>query len=64
MGMRAGRQKKKIFSSILRIYDKLAQVHTPELYQAKCEAVCQHVYDSYGGAEQHVYARAGGSGPP
>jgi type I restriction enzyme, R subunit len=33
--------------------DKLPQVYTPDLYQAKCEAVYQHVYDSYGGAEQH-----------
>ena len=32
--------------------DKLPQVYTTELYQAKCEAVYQHVYDSYGGAEQ------------
>ena len=28
--------------------DKLPQVYTPELYKAKCEAVYQHVYDSYG----------------
>jgi type I restriction enzyme R subunit len=32
--------------------DKLPQVYTPELYRAKCEAVYQHVYDSYGGAGQ------------
>jgi type I restriction enzyme R subunit len=44
--------------------DKLPQVYTPELYRAKCEAVYQHVFDSYGGAEQNVYAQAGGAGAP
>jgi type I restriction enzyme R subunit len=34
--------------------DKLPQVYTMELYQAKCEAIYQHVYDSYGGVEQTV----------
>ena len=34
--------------------DKLPQVYTTELYQAKCEAIYQHVYDSYGGVEQTV----------
>ena len=32
------------------------------LYRAKCEAVYQHVYDSYGGTEQRLYAQAGGAG--
>jgi type I restriction enzyme R subunit len=30
--------------------DKLPPAYTPAIYQAKCEAVYQHVYDSYGGA--------------
>ena len=29
--------------------DKLPSVYTPAVYQAKCEAVYQHVYDAYGG---------------
>lgn len=29
--------------------DKLPPVYTPAIYQAKCEAVYQHVYDAYGG---------------
>jgi type I restriction enzyme R subunit len=32
--------------------DKLPRAYTPELYQAKCDAVYQHVYDSYGGPGQ------------
>src|SRR5258707_14664889 len=36
--------------------DRLPQVYTPELYRAKCEAVYQHVYDSYSGAESNAVA--------
>ncbi|MGA2585769.1 MAG: type I restriction endonuclease subunit R [Candidatus Aminicenantales bacterium] len=38
--------------------DKLPPVFTQELYRTKCEAVYQHVYDSYGGSGQSVYERA------
>jgi type I restriction enzyme R subunit len=44
--------------------DKLPQVYTTELYQAKCEAIYQHVYDSRGGAEQRVYPHAGDASAP
>ena len=30
--------------------DKLPSAYSPAIYQAKCEAVYQHVYDAYGGA--------------
>lgn len=29
--------------------DKLPPAYTSELYQEKCDAVYQHVYDAYGG---------------
>jgi type I restriction enzyme R subunit len=29
--------------------DKLPSAYSPEVYQEKCEAVYQHVYDAYGG---------------
>lgn len=32
--------------------DKLPQAYTPPIFQAKCEAVYQHVYDVYGVAGQ------------
>ena len=32
--------------------DKLPQVYTSDIYRLKCEAVFQHIYDSYAGAEQ------------
>jgi type I restriction enzyme R subunit len=36
--------------------DKLPPVYTPDLYRAKCDAVYQHVYDTYAG----VGLRSGG----
>lgn len=32
--------------------DKLPQVYTQDIYQTKCEAVYQHVYDQYAGTEK------------
>lgn len=37
----------------------LPPTYTPELFRRKTEAVFQHVYESYWGAEQGVYAGAG-----
>ena len=31
--------------------DKLPPVYAPAIYQAKCEAVYQHVYDAYGAGQ-------------
>jgi len=42
--------------SIEERLDKLPQTYTPEIYQQKCQAVYQHVYDSYYGEEQSIYA--------
>jgi type I restriction enzyme R subunit len=40
---------------IEQILDKLPSVYTPELYQTKCSAVYQHVYDSYYGPGKSIY---------
>ncbi|MFH1930918.1 MAG: HsdR family type I site-specific deoxyribonuclease, partial [Pseudomonadota bacterium] len=41
------------------IFDRgLPQAYSPELYQKKCDAVYQHVYDSYYGAGKSVYSFA------
>ena len=41
------------------IFDRgLPQAYTPGLYQKKCDAVYQHVYDSYFGAGKSIYAFA------
>ena len=41
---------------IAEFLERLPPVYTQALYDAKCEAVYQHVYDSYDGAEQRIYA--------
>ena len=38
--------------------DLLPRIYTPEIYQKKCDLVYQHVYDSYFGSAQSVYAHA------
>jgi len=40
---------------IEQILDKLPSVYTPELYQTKCSAVYQHVYDNYYGPGKSIY---------
>ncbi len=36
----------------------LPKAYTPEIYQGKCDAIYQHVFESYYGADQSVYAAA------
>lgn len=38
------------------VLDELPRVYTPELYQEKCDIVYQHVFDSYSGQGQSLYA--------
>lgn len=38
------------------VLDELPRVYTPELYQEKCDMVYQHVFDSYSGQGQSLYA--------
>jgi type I restriction enzyme R subunit len=44
--------------SIEDMLDKLPRAYTPELYQQKCDIVYQHVFESYFGPSQSVYAMA------
>ena len=44
--------------SIEMTLDLLPRIYTPEIYQKKCDLVYQHVYDSYFGSAQSVYAHA------
>jgi type I restriction enzyme R subunit len=43
---------------IEEVLDQLPRVYTKELYEQKCDLVYQHVYDSYYGVGQSVYAEA------
>ena len=42
-----------------QMLDRLPRVYTPQVWQTKCDAVYQHVYDAYYGAGRSVYAAAG-----
>ena len=45
-----------VLVSIEDTLDLLPRIYTPELYQNKCDVIYQHVYDSYFGQGQSVYA--------
>ena len=38
--------------------DKLPEVYTPELFEAKCDLAYRHIYDHYVGPGQSVYEMA------
>ena len=38
--------------------DKLPEVYTPEIFEAKCDRTYRHVYDHYVGPGQSVYEMA------
>jgi type I restriction enzyme R subunit len=42
--------------TIEEVLDQLPTIYSPELYRQKCDAVYQHVYDSYFGLGRSVYA--------
>ncbi len=44
--------------AIKRALEDLPRVYTDDLYQQKCEAVYQHVYESYYGPRRSVYSAA------
>lgn len=46
-----------VLLSIEEILDRLPQTYTPEVYRRKCDAVYQHIYDSYFGRGQNIYAQ-------
>jgi type I restriction enzyme R subunit len=43
---------------IEEVLDRLPPIYTQELYRQKCDAVYQHVYDSYFGQHRSVYSLA------
>ena len=42
--------------TIETVLDELPRTYTPELYQSKCDVVYQHVFDSYAGHGEGMYA--------
>ena len=41
--------------TIQKVLDELPECYSRELYDQKCEAVYQHIYDSYYGDDNSVY---------
>jgi type I restriction enzyme, R subunit len=52
------RTRADVYATVKTMLDELPRIYTPELYQEKCDRVYRHVYDSYQGEGQSVYARA------
>ena len=44
------------YATVKAVLDELPRAYTPEMYQQKCDTVYQHVYDSYQGEGQSIYA--------
>ena len=51
------RTRADVYSTVKTILDDLPRIFTPELYQAKCDTIYQHVYDSYPGEGVSIYGR-------
>jgi type I restriction enzyme, R subunit len=45
-----------VLYTIETVLDELPRTYTPEIYQAKCNVVYQHVFDSYSGLGKNLYA--------
>jgi type I restriction enzyme R subunit len=52
------RTRADVFSTVKTVLDDLPRIYSVELYQAKCDSVYRHVYDSYQGEGRSVYSLA------
>jgi len=52
------RTRADVFSTVKTVLDELPRIYSVELYQAKCDSVYRHVYDSYQGEGRSVYSMA------
>ena len=44
-----------VFTTITAVLDELPRAYTKELYEAKCDVVYQHFYESYTGQGKSLY---------
>ncbi len=47
-----------VLVTVQDVLDKLPRAYSPEMYQKKCEAVYQHIFEAYAGAGSSVYGSA------
>ena len=52
------RARAGVMATVKTVLDELPRTYTPELFDAKCDSVFQHVYDNYWGEGRSVYATA------
>ena len=52
------RTRADVYSTVKTVLDDLPRIYSVELYQAKCDSVYRHVFDSYQGEGQSVYSMA------
>ena len=52
------RTRADVYTTVKTILDDLPRTFTPELFTLKCDAVYQHIYDSYAGERASVYQGA------
>ncbi|APZ91604.1 type I site-specific deoxyribonuclease, HsdR family [Fuerstiella marisgermanici] len=50
------RTRADVYTTVKTVLDELPRAYTPELYEQKCDTVYQHVYGSYQGEGQSIYA--------
>lgn len=50
------RTRADVYATVKTVLDELPRAYTTELYDQKCDTVYQHVYDSYQGEGQSIYA--------
>jgi type I restriction enzyme, R subunit len=51
------RTRADVFATVKTVLDDLPRKYTTELYQAKCDTIYRHVFDSYQGEGQSVFQR-------
>ncbi|TWU02224.1 type I restriction endonuclease subunit R [Stieleria varia] len=50
------RTRADVYSTVKTVLDELPRAYSTELYEQKCDAVYQHIYDSYQGEGASIYA--------
>ncbi len=56
---RKQRTRADVKLTIETVLDRLPRTYAPTVWQAKCDAVYQHVFDAYQDADHSIYAKAG-----
>jgi type I restriction enzyme R subunit len=50
------RTRADVYSTVKTVLDDLPRIYSVEMYQAKCDSVFRHIYDSYQGEGRSIYS--------